>query len=1376
MFSLMTAENVIRRPVQALIRIALLTVVGLMLSGVGTALAANKTCTGGNMSVGASWGGSVPAAGDVLRINGACVVDNAFANLAYNTLEVSRGATGTVSWPVGGTATLQVLTVITGTFGAGTIDMTNGGTLRITNSGGSNGWTSTNTTLTPGTGTVNWNVTGGSSTLPTVAIASTFNNLTITATGRTASLGRATTVNGDLLIAAGTLSVSASNFALNLKGDFTNNGTGFTRGTGTVTMSGTAAQIISGSTTTTFNNLTITNTSAAVSMSPSTNIVNVAGTLNMNGAATLLTPAAAVVINSATAGTITGTGTVQVTRITAIADYNSQYKFTTDTLTNLTVEYIGTAAQVISALSYSKLTISNVSAAVTAAANFNVSGTLNMNGAATLLTPAAGVVINSAAAAGTITGSGTVQVTRTAATADYSSQYNFTTDTLTNLTVEYNGAAAQTVSAVAYGKLKINNASGVALPGSDVTVSTLLTLTSGAVTTGANTLITSADCPGSVSRTSGRVAGFLRLHIPAGSPSCTFDSGDSTTHRPINLTFTAGTTAGDLTGSVSQSAAEHPNIAGSDLEPTEDVNRFWTLTNSGVGLGAGGYDATFNFVAGDVDVSADTANFEVRRWNSPTWFTTIAGTRTGASTSATGILGFSDFAVGKKRVRSFTVVVNNAPDTCTAASITITAKDKSGSTVNNYTGTINISTAPGDGDWAVATGGGTLNNGTADDGLATYAFVGGDSGVVTLTLSNVNEDKDLTVTVVDNATGATSSNSNVIQYRGNFFQIANDTLQIAGKPQAMTVTLKRGASCSSSAVTSYPSGNHALKAWYTTDTDHPAGATAPSIQTMTSPPLGTTVPASNNLTLSFTSGAASFTLNTTDVGKYVINLRDDSASFSPGTLNGPSPTITTRPFLLAFRGANAATAILHSTTASSTVLAKAGANFTATVVAYLWDSADDANNDGIPDAGADITNNGLAPRFAWPVTVTAGVTLPSPGISGALTRGGSSPITITQATFSGGAATINDLQYSEVGSVTLIATASDYLNTSGATVGGSTNGHSGLDGTGTAGGYVGRFYPDHFALTATGTLTQACGAGGFSYLGQPMRFDGIKFEARNVANAKTNNYNDYGTANTNYARITPANFSAFGFGARDGSTNLSSRINAGGTSSGTWTTGELTLAVTALTIDRVASPDGPFAATAIGIAPTDLDGVTMQTSDFNIDVDAAGGNDHAQIGGGNTHWRFGRLRLQNASGSQLISMPIPMQAQYWSGNGFVTNTLDGCTSIGVSNIAIGNAQNSLTAAMVTPPVVGGAFVAGIGNLRLPKPSSAVRGSVDVSVNLTGGAAGASCTAGMPASTGSGLTWLQGAWCGTTYDKDPTARATFGTYRNTDQFIYQQENY
>lgn len=154
---------------------------------------------------------------------------------------------------------------------------------------------------------------------------------------------------------------------------------------------------------------------------------------------------------------------------------------------------------------------------------------------------------------------------------------------------------------------------------------------------------------------------------------------------------------------------------------------------------------------------------------------------------------------------------------------------------------------------------------------------------------------------------------------------------------------------------------------------------------------------------------------------------------------------------------------------------------------------------------------------------------------------------------------------------------------------------------------------------------------------------------------------------------------------------------------------------------------------------------------------------------------YGRLRLQNASGSHLTALPIPLQTQYWNGTAFVTNALDHCTAITSAHVALGNFQKNL-GATETSASVGGTFIAGVGTLRLAAPGAGNNGSVDVSVNLTSTAAGASCTAGMPASTPSGLEHLQGAWCGGTYVRDPTARASFGLRRDSDRMIFQRENF
>lgn len=336
----------------------------------GTVQAANRAFNDtrigcdGNFSTAACWD-TVPIAGDVLRIDGTCTFDNAASNLAYGNLEVSRNRAGSIiQWPVGGTNTLNIATVVKGSAGAGTINMTNGGTLQIRTS-----WTSTNTTFVSGTGTMHWNVTGGNSTLPSAI--PTYNNLMVTVTGRTATLGIVTTVNGNLLIVGGTL--ASGNFNLTVNGNFTNNAA-FTRGTATVTFGGSANQSIGGTTVTAFNNLTINKTGGTATL-----------TNNVTAASNLTITAGTFDLSSFTADRTAAGGTLTVSNgaILRIGGTNTfPANYSTDALgTTSTVEYYG-STQTVGAQAYGNLILSgsgtkSVPAGTSVAGNLSIAPTGN---------------------------------------------------------------------------------------------------------------------------------------------------------------------------------------------------------------------------------------------------------------------------------------------------------------------------------------------------------------------------------------------------------------------------------------------------------------------------------------------------------------------------------------------------------------------------------------------------------------------------------------------------------------------------------------------------------------------------------------------------------------------------------------------------------------------------------------------------------------------------------------------------------------------------------------------------------------------------------------------------------------------------------------
>lgn len=745
-------------------------------------------------------------------------------------------------------------------------------------------------------------------------------------------------------------------------------------------------------------------------------------------------------------------------------------------------------------------------------------------------------------------------------------------------------------------------------------------------------------------------------------------------------------------------------------------------------------------------------------------------------------------------ISSFSFSGTGSASTCTPQVLTITARDSSGNTLTSYTGTVNLSTSTGKGDWTAGAGpapSGTLTPGAADSGQATYTFAAGDSGVVKLRLAHTRS-QNVTVTVVDSAVSSTSSTSATINYRDNAFvwaedlntRIAGTFVAVAGREHDMQVSAyKKDAATGTCSVAADYTGIKDLKIWRT---DSSGSWTTPSIVSPVLSTLPTARPASNNLRLTFTAGVATFNLGTTDIGKYAFNLEDDSLSYAVTTISGTSAALTVRPFAIAISGLKmGSTGNPGGSAYNDSIFGKAGAPFSATVSAYRWNSsADGTPTDGVPTSGlthAQIAAGGLAPRFNTPVALTistsTGAVTPNPGTQGTLANN-------IVSSYSGGSGTTATMTYSEVGSFALNTSkiVTSYLGSGGVDMdalvfnaaGTQTNASGALS-------RVGRFIPAGFAVTPgnpniTHRADQGCTvASTFTYLDENFSL-GFTLTAQNASGGTTQNYT--GT----FARLglsTAANFNLAGISGSTLFKTTNSRLSLN-SSNGGWDKGVASVSLKAAAL-RTTTPDGPFAAADFGIAPVDDDGVTMMSLDLDTDS-SVNGADRTKVG--TIPLRFGRLRLQNGIGPANRQLKLALEAQYWTGTAYNTNTLDSCTRISATNLSFGNLRKTLDAgdaAMVGTSVT---VASGRGSITLAAPAGGHVGSLDVAIALDTATTPTdlSClktqagwTATKAATAGASQTALRGLWCGNAFS-DPGARATWGVYRGADGVLYQRENY
>lgn len=322
-------------------------------------------------------------------------------------------------------------------------------------------------------------------------------------------------------------------------------------------------------------------------------------------------------------------------------------------------------------------------------------------------------------------------------------------------------------------------------------------------------------------------------------------------------------------------------------------------------------------------------------------------------------------------------------------------------------------------------------------------------------------------------------------------------------------------------------------------------------------------------------------------------------------------------------------------------------------------------------------------------------------------------------TFTNGSATASNLVWSEVGRIDLKADLASYLGTGTAVTGT----------TGSAGTALGRFIPHHFDVSAT----PACGT--FSYAGQPFTVSVIAMNGLSTP-TRTVNYDGSGALSPAFAQTVTLSDAA---GLALGSFGSTATLAASRFSAGVGSTTSLAYTYT----DKLGAPG------SLKLRATDADSVS---SSGYLEPAAP--------------LRSGRLWLSNVYGSEKTALQLPVQAQYWTGRAWVLNSADSCTSVPATAVVRSgylNYQGSATAAWTTTPgaltILGGN---GTINLSAPSPTGST-GSVDLALNLGSTTNDVSCLASHPSSTGANLPWLRGrnGSCASTWDRDPTARASFG---------------
>jgi len=681
----------------------------------------------------------------------------------------------------------------------------------------------------------------------------------------------------------------------------------------------------------------------------------------------------------------------------------------------------------------------------------------------------------------------------------------------------------------------------------------------------------------------------------------------------------------------------------------------------------------------------------------------------------------------------------------------------SGTPKIDYNEQVTLDTQSGFGSWSPVAGSGSFDDATLNDGLASYDWPLGESSAF-FALSYREGPAVIDIDVYQ--TGDTGVRDNdaegTIAFSASGFTVTDAAL--SNPPPAVIVPF----SAPQIAGTDFPihiaaygqtpndpvcgviesySGPRNLKLWFDF-IDPVGGSIAPSIDTIGVPAVEASAA---DQSVTFVNGQAIVTGKYKDVGRIRINMKDDSQPHPdlPNGIRGATAGFVVKPFQFVLSNIEDGVGNPNpaAADANGAAFVAAGEAFSVTV------SSVDAEGDVTPNYGQEaipetvlLTSNLVAP-----------VTGDNPPL-GAPTGFGP---------FVAGQATGTNFSWPEVGIITLTPSVGDgdYLGAS--------------DVTGAASGNVGRFHAHHFTTAKnTPTFATACSAGSFTYIGETFNYSNepiITVTARALAGEITENYAGgfFKIDNTSLPdpvyTSTPATLDTSGL--PPGSSDPTVVSTGAGVGTLTFSSG------TGLSYTRGAEEPAFDADITLSLDVLDSDGAAAQANP--VEFGAAGGI----LFDAGANIRYGRGRLQNGYGSELVNLALPFRTEYFvdSTTGFVPNTDDSCT--GAVSLSLGTFTENLAAGETCVLDTGapgdsgeGCAVAGPPALRYRAPPLGGDFNLHLKAPGAGNDGSTTATADVP-------DWLEFDWDTTSPGlEDPTGTAVFGIFRGVDRRIYIRELY